>query len=323
MDRGILVDRLKFDPINQSNFNRLPYCNYTHDQPAWHILAMEGLLDEDLDLSEMLGIEEDTEEPAAASKPYDHRRKKVVCKHWLRGLCKKTDEDCDYLHRLDHGRMPECWCRLAPTSILDGWSHPSVNPLVVLTLSAARRFFAHYGDCTNRECIFRHVRPEDKTLECPWYNRGFCKHGARCHHRHTRKKPCVRYLGGFCPDGPNCAFGHPKFEVPMMPRPPGSAPAIGGVGSGAAGGGETGGVKRDLSTITCFKCWQKGHYANACPNARVMQPEGGGVGGGMGGGGMGGGGMGGLLGGGGMHSGGVGGGMGGGVGGGMGAGSVG
>ena len=29
MDRGILVDRLKFDPINQSNFNRLPYCNYT------------------------------------------------------------------------------------------------------------------------------------------------------------------------------------------------------------------------------------------------------------------------------------------------------
>ena len=29
MDRGILVDRLKFDPINQSNFNRLPYCNHT------------------------------------------------------------------------------------------------------------------------------------------------------------------------------------------------------------------------------------------------------------------------------------------------------
>jgi hypothetical protein len=29
MDRGILVDRLKFDPINQSNFNRLRYCNYT------------------------------------------------------------------------------------------------------------------------------------------------------------------------------------------------------------------------------------------------------------------------------------------------------
>ena len=29
MDRGILVDRLKFDPINQSNFNRLRYFNYT------------------------------------------------------------------------------------------------------------------------------------------------------------------------------------------------------------------------------------------------------------------------------------------------------
>jgi hypothetical protein len=32
----------------------------------------------------------------------------IVCKHWLRGLCKKN-ADCDYLHEYDLDRMPECW----------------------------------------------------------------------------------------------------------------------------------------------------------------------------------------------------------------------
>lgn len=32
----------------------------------------------------------------------------VVCKHWLRGLCKKGD-DCEFLHKYDMERMPECY----------------------------------------------------------------------------------------------------------------------------------------------------------------------------------------------------------------------
>ena len=72
---------------------------------------MEGLLDDDIDLSEMLGIDPDEPEPMPPpGVPVDRRRKKVVCKHWLRGLCKKSDEQCDFLHRLDAERMPECWC---------------------------------------------------------------------------------------------------------------------------------------------------------------------------------------------------------------------
>lgn len=32
----------------------------------------------------------------------------VVCKHWLRGLCKKGDQ-CGFLHQYDVTRMPECY----------------------------------------------------------------------------------------------------------------------------------------------------------------------------------------------------------------------
>ncbi len=42
--------------------------------------------------------------------PYRHVRgeKTVVCKHWLRGLCKKGDE-CEFLHQYDMTKMPECF----------------------------------------------------------------------------------------------------------------------------------------------------------------------------------------------------------------------
>lgn len=69
-------------------------------QPA----AMEELLGEgeaDLDLDSMLGVEPDPVTPEPHN--LDPRRKQVVCKHWLRGLCKRGD-DCDFLHR--HGRGP-------------------------------------------------------------------------------------------------------------------------------------------------------------------------------------------------------------------------
>jgi len=34
--------------------------------------------------------------------------KPVVCKHWLRGLCKKGDQ-CEFLHEYDMSKMPECY----------------------------------------------------------------------------------------------------------------------------------------------------------------------------------------------------------------------
>lgn len=42
--------------------------------------------------------------------PYRHLRadRTIVCKHWLRGLCKKGDQ-CEFLHEFDMAKMPECY----------------------------------------------------------------------------------------------------------------------------------------------------------------------------------------------------------------------
>jgi cleavage and polyadenylation specificity factor subunit 4 len=91
----------------------------------------------------------------------------VVCKHYLRGLCSKGDL-CEFLHEVrtflcdlnrrlnppkqtyiqyNLKRMPECW------------------------------FFTKYGECSNPECLYLHIDPASKIKPCPWYARGFCKHG--------------------------------------------------------------------------------------------------------------------------------------------------
>jgi len=184
--------------------------------------------------------------------------KAVVCKHWLRGLCKKGDA-CEFLHEYDPKKMPECW------------------------------FFAKYGECSNPECIFLHIRPEDKIKPCPWYNRGFCKHGASCRFKHIRKVACPDYLAGFCFKGPNCKFAHPKFDMPKEEEPKkkrriqgGQVHAIPTMGDDEEGGGfafsrpgmefgnragpEFTRRSRNLSNVECYKCKEFGHYANQCPN---------------------------------------------------------
>mmetsp|Transcript_3752 Transcript_3752/g.12518 ORF Transcript_3752/g.12518 Transcript_3752/m.12518 type:complete len:767 (-) Transcript_3752:38-2338(-) len=166
---------------------------------------MDVIEDDDFDLDEMLGVET-AEEPAPSDQPPDPRRHRVVCKHWLRGLCKRGD-DCDFLHVYDPARMPQCL------------------------------FFQHYGECTNKDCIFLHTRTEEKVSDCPWYDRGFCKHGPRCRNRHTRKTVCVHYLAGFCPNGPDCKFAHPQFALPVL-TPRNEGPTYGGTGAGIGGGGD-------------------------------------------------------------------------------------
>jgi cleavage and polyadenylation specificity factor subunit 4 len=107
----------------------------------------------------------------------------VVCKHWLRGLCKKGIK-CEFMHEYNLSRMPECY------------------------------FFSSYGECMNPECNYIHVDPKSAQKECAWYNRGFCRHGAACKSRHVRKRLCYNYFLGFCYKGPECEYGHPKFNLP-------------------------------------------------------------------------------------------------------------
>jgi len=185
--------------------------------------------------------------------PYRHTKgeRAVVCKHWLRGLCKKGDS-CEFLHEYDLSKMPECY------------------------------FFSKFGECSNPECLYLHINPEDKMRECPWYARGFCKHGPRCRHKHVKKTACANYLEGLCLDGPNCKFGHPKYELPKDDEQPGKKPRTpmichkcGSVGHKASTctvqteKKEPRTAPRPLETVTCFKCGQMGHYANHCKGVRV------------------------------------------------------
>ncbi len=131
--------------------------------------------------------------------PFRHvnlQQKTIVCKHWLRALCKKGDS-CEFLHEYDMTKMPECY------------------------------FYSRFNTCHKKECTFLHIDPESKIKDCAWYDRGFCRHGPSCRHRHVRRVLCKNYLAGLCPDGPGCKFMHPRFELPpasdlkdIVKRPP-------------------------------------------------------------------------------------------------------
>lgn len=210
--------------------------------------------------------------------PYRHVRgdRSVVCKHWLRGLCKKGD-DCEFLHEFDMSKMPECY------------------------------FFSKFGECNNKECPFLHIDPSAKIKDCPWYDRGFCRHGPNCKNRHVRRVICQCYLNGFCWDGPACKFMHPKFDLPIYdPTTQIKKTLITCHFCGESGHKAVNCVKlissskdtfqqistvqneksqepekddkkdsaqsdqrRPIDQVTCFKCGEKGHYANKCPKGHL------------------------------------------------------
>ncbi|XP_063710035.1 cleavage and polyadenylation specificity factor subunit 4 [Culicoides brevitarsis] len=221
-----------------------------------------------------------------ASCPFRHIRgdRTIVCKHWLRGLCKKGDQ-CEFLHEFDMTKMPECY------------------------------FYSRFNACHNKECPFLHIDPESKIKDCPWYDRGFCRHGPSCRHRHVRRVLCMNYLAGFCPQGAECKYMHPRFELPPPPeskdgiagkKPPvchycaelghkasycpkmppeqrevlqrqeeAKYKALGYLKQGLQPPPPEDDLSRPppaqrppprpLEEITCFKCGNKGHYANKCP----------------------------------------------------------
>ncbi|KAH6634149.1 hypothetical protein B0J18DRAFT_486413 [Chaetomium sp. MPI-SDFR-AT-0129] len=108
----------------------------------------------------------------------------LVCKHWLRGLCKKG-ESCEFLHEYNLRKMPEC------------------------------NFFVRNGYCSNGdECLYLHIDPSSRMPPCPHYERGFCPLGPRCEKRHVRRRLCPYFLAGFCPDGRACREGaHAKWTA--------------------------------------------------------------------------------------------------------------
>ncbi|NXL53436.1 CPSF4 factor, partial [Podilymbus podiceps] len=219
--------------------------------------------------------------------PFGHvgGKKTVVCKHWLRGLCKKGD-GCEFLHEYDVAKVPEC-C-----------------------------FYSKFGKCSNKDCPFLHTDATASTVGCPWYDRGFCRHGelpggagaARplCKYKHTRRVMCANYLVGFCPEGPKCQFTQYLVLLPQLLWGSSSQlPLLSPQGAGCprrpaqldpAAGEESGckdvppmeaplpgtaatrhltaqlwgtsscppGPQSLLEPAFCFKCGQKGHRSGSC-----------------------------------------------------------
>lgn len=83
--------------------------------------------------------------PPLPLHPREREKKTTVCKHYLRNLCKVGD-NCEYTHDFNLRTMPICvW-------------------------------FVKTGKCElGGECLYFH--PRDRRVECPDYNRGFCRLG--------------------------------------------------------------------------------------------------------------------------------------------------
>lgn len=225
------------------------------------------LKDVEVDINPGYRINRATRMALAGDGESKYTDKAVVCKHWLRGLCKKGDL-CEFLHEYNLKRIPECW------------------------------FYTKYGECSNPECMYLHLDPESKVKYCPLYERGFCPRGPSCKERHLKRAVCKNYMLGFCEKGPKCCLAHPKCVKSKIEGPakspqnyldilvqdnlqkPNQGPGFSSYNESdsfsliPALNSAQGKVYRPLETVTCFKCGMKGHYANRCAKrARIYPTE--------------------------------------------------
>jgi cleavage and polyadenylation specificity factor subunit 4 len=137
----------------------------------------------DLWLSANLNFGEPDEHDIYRNRRLARQRSVIICKHWLKGLCKKGDA-CEFLHEYNVRKMPECW------------------------------FFNKHGYCQIvEECLYRHIDPVSRIGVCDCYERGFCPLGPDCIKRHVKgKRICQMFLTGFCPLGKECHDAHSNYE---------------------------------------------------------------------------------------------------------------
>lgn len=95
---------------------------------------------------------------------------RTVCKHWLRGLCKKGTS-CEFMHEYHLRKMPECWF-FAKYGFCSNGDEVRCSHLSRFCRSLADRPWAHM------QCMYLHVTEEMRIRECPRYRKGFCPDGS-------------------------------------------------------------------------------------------------------------------------------------------------
>eukprot|EP00948_MAST-09A_sp_MAST-9A-sp1_P002623 g2623.t1 len=149
----------------------------------------------------------------------EKREKVIVCRHWLKGLCQKGNF-CEFLHRFDRNRMPEC---------------------------------KNSNKCLIKDCIFSHPGRKRKVL-CEHFNQGYCARGDACEYVHVvrpassvppvalwtpqekavemksrgglldpnemfKSQLCKHYMRNkSCPFGALCHFAHGKDQLKNAPQ---------------------------------------------------------------------------------------------------------
>ncbi|RXM37375.1 Cleavage and polyadenylation specificity factor subunit 4 [Acipenser ruthenus] len=168
--------------------------------------------------------------------PFRHLRgeKSIVCKHWLRGLCKKGDQ-CEFLHEYDMSRMPECF------------------------------FYSKFSECSNKECPFLHIDPASKVKDCPCPKADLPTCPSE-QHKHS-SQPMELAPAPVMIDMALLARHQNLLLQEITPFPHLSTTMSivhYQLSRLQEAGTSTRGSARPIHLVTCYKCGEKGHYANKC-----------------------------------------------------------
>lgn len=221
----------------------------------------------------------------ASACPFRHVKgdRTVVCKHWLRGLCKKGDQ-CEFLHEFDMTKMPECYFY----SRFNACSNKEC-PFLHIDPEAKIKDCPWYdrGFCRHGpNCRHRHTR----RVMCLSYLCGFCPDGPECKFMHPKfdlpiQDPAqqakkANIVCHYCGEAGHKAISCHKMPPEMREEHHHSRMQFHGHYGGmhrrdhhddGGGVGPVGGQRgfRPLDQVTCYKCGEKGHYANKCPKGHL------------------------------------------------------
>lgn len=216
----------------------------------------------------------------------EQKRKQLVCVHWIKEKCVRGT-GCDYLHVYDQSKIPVCrfWQKdgHCPKEQSCVYRHPTPEEggMIGNLKKTEQCPYFERGFCKMREqCQFSHV-PGFQTI-CKNYLIGFCPLGPECPSVHIKSMISSQDLSlsiiGNLPEKFNWPQGHLSANQMYKSAQKIICHKCGVEGHKSTYCQEEKLSERELSdvfsknptpiwppSVTCFSCYQKGHYANACP----------------------------------------------------------